>query len=68
MRLAWLATIAHSAVKTNEPITGGLVSLLEPFVDTVVICTMTALVIIITGQLQMHGGHVRHEGRTDRDR
>ena len=49
------AAIAHSAVKTNEPITEGLVSLLEPFVDTVVICTMTALVIIITGQLQMHG-------------
>ncbi len=44
------AAIAHSAVKTNEPITEGLVSLLEPFVDTVVICTMTALVIIFTGQ------------------
>ena len=40
------------AVKTNEPITEGLVSLLEPFIDTVVICTMTALVIIITGQLR----------------
>ena len=46
------AAIAHSAVKTKEPITEGLVSLLEPFIDTVVICTMTALVIIITGQLQ----------------
>ena len=45
------AAIAHSAVKTKEPITEGLVSLLEPFIDTVVICTMTALVIIITGQL-----------------
>ncbi|MCQ0970092.1 alanine:cation symporter family protein [Paracoccus sp. TK19116] len=45
------AAIAHSAVKTNEPITEGFVSLLEPFIDTVVICTMTALVIIITGQL-----------------
>jgi len=45
------AAIAHSAVKTNEPVTEGLVSLLEPFIDTVVICTMTALVIIITGQL-----------------
>ena len=43
------AAIAHSAVKTNEPITEGLVSLLEPFIDTVVICTMTALVIIFTG-------------------
>lgn len=45
------AAIAHSAVKTKEPITEGFVSLLEPFIDTVVICTMTALVIIITGQL-----------------
>ncbi|KJF86083.1 alanine/glycine:cation symporter family protein [Photobacterium leiognathi] len=45
------AAIAHSAVKTKEPISEGYVSLLEPFIDTVVICTMTALVIIITGQL-----------------
>jgi len=45
------AAIAHSAVRTKEPITEGFVSLLEPFIDTVVICTMTALVIIITGQL-----------------
>ena len=43
------AAIAHSAVKTKEPITEGLVSLLEPFVDTVIICTMTALVITIAG-------------------
>ncbi|WP_120634537.1 sodium:alanine symporter family protein [Ruegeria sp. EL01] len=45
------AAIAHSAVRTKEPITEGFVSLLEPFIDTVVICTMTALVIIITQQL-----------------
>lgn len=45
------AAIAHSAVKTKEPITEGFVSLMEPFIDTVVICTMTALVIIISGQL-----------------
>jgi AGCS family alanine or glycine:cation symporter len=45
------ASIAHSAVRTNEPITEGFVSLLEPFIDTVVICTMTALVIVITGVL-----------------
>ncbi|EGU43961.1 alanine/glycine:cation symporter family protein [Vibrio splendidus] len=43
------AAIAHSAVKTKEPITEGPVSLLEPFVDTVIICTMTALVITIAG-------------------
>lgn len=45
------AAIAHSAVKTKEPITEGFVSLLEPLIDTVVICTMTALVIIISQQL-----------------
>lgn len=43
------AAIAHSAVKTNHPVTEGLVALYEPFIDTVVICTMTALVIIISG-------------------
>lgn len=47
------AAIAHSAVRTKEPITEGFVSLLEPFIDTVVICTMTALVITITGQLMI---------------
>lgn len=45
------AAIAHSAVKTKEPITEGFVSLLEPLIDTVVICTMTALVITISQQL-----------------
>ena len=49
------AAIAHSAVRTKEPITEGFVSLLEPFIDTVVICTMTALVITISGQLIMDG-------------
>lgn len=43
------AAIAHSAVKTNRPVTEGFVALYEPFVDTVVVCTITALVIIITG-------------------
>ena len=43
------APIAHSAVKTEKPASEGLVALLEPFVDTVVVCTMTALVIIIGG-------------------
>ncbi|MCB0704272.1 MAG: alanine:cation symporter family protein [Saprospiraceae bacterium] len=41
------AAIAHSAVNTRYPASEGLVGLLEPFIDTVVICTMTALVIII---------------------
>ncbi|MBV6623267.1 MAG: alanine:cation symporter family protein [Rivularia sp. (in: Bacteria)] len=43
------AAIAHSAAKTDRPIKEGLVALLEPFIDTVVICNMTALVIVITG-------------------
>lgn len=43
------ASIAHSAVKTNEPSTEGHVALLEPFIDTIVICTMTALMIVISG-------------------
>lgn len=42
------ASIAHSAVQTNEPASEGLVSLLEPFIDTVVICTLTSLVIVTT--------------------
>ncbi|HIA36780.1 MAG TPA: alanine:cation symporter family protein [Flavobacteriales bacterium] len=49
------ASIAHSAVKTNEPVTEGLVALLEPFIDTVVVCTMTALVIVITGTVDPSG-------------
>lgn len=46
------ASIAHSAVKTNYPASEGLVALLEPFIDTVLVCTMTALLLIITGQIQ----------------
>lgn len=41
------APIAHSAVKTRHPVTEGLVALLEPFIDTVIVCTMTALTIVI---------------------
>jgi AGCS family alanine or glycine:cation symporter len=43
------ASIAHAAARTNEPVSEGIVALLEPFVDTVIICTMTALVIVFTG-------------------
>lgn len=43
------ATMAHAAAKTNEPVSEGMVALMEPFVDTVVVSTMTALVIVITG-------------------
>lgn len=61
------AAIAHSAVKTKEPITEGFVSLLEPLIDTVVICTMTALVIVISQQLIIDpasGNYVLNEAGT----
>ncbi|HEY8427227.1 MAG TPA: amino acid carrier protein, partial [Sandaracinaceae bacterium] len=44
------ASIAHSAAATSEPIREGLVALLEPFIDTIVICTMTGLVVVVTGE------------------
>ena len=43
------APIAHSAAKTEEPVSEGVVALLEPFIDTIVICTLTALVVLTTG-------------------
>lgn len=43
------AAIAHSAAKTNEPVSEGIVALLEPFIDTMVVCSITALVIIVSG-------------------
>jgi AGCS family alanine or glycine:cation symporter len=49
------AAIAHSAVRTDKPVTEGLVALYEPFIDTVIVCTITALVIIITGSLDPTG-------------
>ncbi|PQV48180.1 AGCS family alanine or glycine:cation symporter [Jejuia pallidilutea] len=56
------AAIAHSAVRTKYPASEGIVALLEPFVDTVVICTMTALVIVITnfdGSFMQYGVEVK---------
>jgi len=41
--------IAHSAARTNEPVREGVVAGLEPFIDTILVCTLTALVIIVTG-------------------
>jgi alanine or glycine:cation symporter, AGCS family len=46
------ASIAHSAAATDEPVREGVVALLEPFIDTIVICTMTGLVVVITGAYQ----------------
>ncbi len=43
------AAIAHSAARTKYPVREGIVALLEPFIDTILVCTMTGLVIVITG-------------------
>ena len=43
------AAIAHSAARTPEPVREGIVALLEPFIDTLIVCTMTGLVIVVTG-------------------
>lgn len=49
------AAIAHSAAKTKHPVSEGFVALLEPFIDTVVVCTLTALVLIFTGFHRVEG-------------
>ncbi|MCM5661622.1 amino acid carrier protein [Galbibacter mesophilus] len=49
------AAIAHSVAKTNHPPSEGFVALLEPFIDTVVVCTLTALVLIFTGMHEVSG-------------
>ncbi|WP_445385526.1 amino acid carrier protein [Robiginitalea sp. IMCC44478] len=49
------AAIAHSTAKTNHPPSEGFVALLEPFIDTVVVCTLTALVLIFTGMHEVEG-------------
>ncbi|OCR01704.1 alanine glycine permease [Oscillatoriales cyanobacterium USR001] len=43
------AAIAHAAVKTNEPLREGIVALLEPFIDTIIVCNLTAITIVSTG-------------------
>jgi len=59
------APIAHSAVKTKRPVTEGFVALLEPFIDTVIICTMTALTIVIASpQSWVDGREAVAAGRT----
>lgn len=50
------AAIAHSAAATKEPIREGIVALLEPFIDTVVICTMTGLTVVVTGAYKNAAG------------
>ena len=46
--------MAHAAARTNEPVREGLVAMMEPFIDTLVICTMTGLVLIVTGAYQLN--------------
>lgn len=48
------APIAHSAAKTDEPVREGVVALLEPFIDTLIVCTITGLVIVSTGAWDMY--------------
>ncbi len=67
------APIAHAAAQTDEPVSEGVVALVEPFIDTIVIVTMTALVIIITGvwddrintQITLTGGDLSYVAYTD---
>ncbi len=56
------AAIAHAAVKTSEPMTEGFVASLEPFIDTIVVCTITALVVIVTGAYQPYLFHPPEHG------
>lgn len=51
------AGIAHAPAKVKYPVRQGMVSLYEPFIDTVIVCTMTALVIVITGVYDPSNGH-----------
>ncbi len=70
------APIAHAAAKTDEPVSEGVVALLEPFIDTIVICTMTALVIITTGvaddrvatELTLDGGDISYISLSETNR
>jgi AGCS family alanine or glycine:cation symporter len=52
------AAIAHSAARTDEPVREGIVALLEPFIDTIVICNMTGIMLVITGVYQNTGERI----------
>ncbi|GMR12597.1 MAG: hypothetical protein BMS9Abin29_0787 [Gemmatimonadota bacterium] len=70
------APIAHAAAKTDEPVSEGVVALLEPFIDTIVIVTMTALVIVMTGvwndrvptEITLGGGDLSYVSQDERGR
>ncbi|MDJ0848705.1 MAG: alanine/glycine:cation symporter family protein [Myxococcota bacterium] len=53
------AAIAHAAARTDEPVREGMVALLEPFVDTIVVCTMTGLVLVVTGAHELDLAGIR---------
>lgn len=55
------AAIAHSAAKTDEPIREGIVAMIGPFIDTIIVCTMTALAILISAAHLTPDGDVRQE-------
>jgi AGCS family alanine or glycine:cation symporter len=56
------AAIAHAAARTDEHIREGIVALLEPFIDTIVICNMTAIAIVLTGVYQDTGAELSGVG------
>ena len=70
------APIAHAAARTNEPVSEGVVALLEPFIDTIVICSFTGLVIILTGtyserfptEITLGGGDITYTAQTAESR
>jgi AGCS family alanine or glycine:cation symporter len=70
------APIAHAAAKTDEPVSEGVVALLEPFIDTIVICSLTGLVIIMTGtyeqrfptELTLGGGDITYTAEVESGR
>jgi AGCS family alanine or glycine:cation symporter len=70
------APIAHAAAKTDEPVSEGVVALLEPFIDTIVICSLTGLVIIMTGaheqrfptELTLGGGDITYTAEVQPNR
>lgn len=70
------APIAHAAAKTDEPVSEGVVALLEPFIDTIIICSLTGLVIIMTGtyeqrfptELTLSGGDIAWTAQQEGDR
>lgn len=59
------APIAHGAAKTEEPVREGVVALLEPFIDTIVVCTMTGLVIVATGVWEQRHDMVYEPGNSN---